>query len=374
MPIYLDNSSTTFPKPPAVVEAIARYLTDCGVNVSRGGYRAAYAAEDLVFSTRERLAALFRAPDCKCVCFTKNVTESLNVLLKGFLRPGDHVLVSSMEHNAVMRPLRQLEAQGVSFSRVPCRSDGTLIFEAMAGLLQPNTRLVVMSHASNVCGTLLPIAAVGAFCQEHGLRVFVDSAQTAGVFPIDMEAMHIDALAFTGHKGLLGPHGTGALWVREDVKLAPLRQGGTGSASESMFQPRMMPDALESGTLNLPGIAGLRAGLREALAHREEAHAAAVALCDGMRAELQGMPGVRVYTPERASLLSFGVAGIASQEVAAALDGMGIAVRGGLHCAPGVHRFLGTLESGAVRVSPGIYNTKQDAQALLLAVERINKG
>ena len=229
-PIYLDNASTSFPKPPQVAQAMFDYVTGCGCNIGRGGYEGAYQAEETVLRTRQQLCRLFHGPDSRCVAFTKNITESLNVLLKGLLRPGDHVLVSAMEHNAVMRPLRQLEAQGVSFSRVPCRSDGTLIFEAMAGLLQPNTRLVVMSHASNVCGTLLPIAAVGAFCQEHGLRFFVDSAQTAGVFPIDMEAMHIDALAFTGHKGLLGPQGIGGFALREDLaaELTPLIAGGTG--------------------------------------------------------------------------------------------------------------------------------------------------
>lgn len=376
MPIYLDNSSTTFPKPPAVVEAIARYLTDCGVNVSRGGYRAAYAAEDLVFSTRERLAALFRAPDCKCVCFTKNVTESLNVLLKGFLRPGDHVLVSSMEHNAVMRPLRQLEAQGVSFSRVPCRSDGTLIFEAMAGLLQPNTRLVVMSHASNVCGTLLPIAAVGAFCQEHGLRFFVDSAQTAGVFPIDMEAMHIDALAFTGHKGLLGPQGIGGFALREDLaaELTPLIAGGTGSMSASLEMPPTLPDRYEAGTPNLPGIMGLGAALRYLLEVGPDAlHKREMALTDRFLTGLRGNEHIRVPGPAdargRVGVISVDFLRQDNAEVAFQLEEQyGILTRCGLHCAPLAHKTLGTYPEGTVRFSVGYATTEEEVDAAIRAI------
>ena len=206
---------------------------------------------------------------------------------------------------------------------------------------------------------------------RHGALMLVDCAQTAGHLPLTPIPWGASMVAMPGHKGLLGPHGTGALWVREDVKLAPLRQGGTGSASESMFQPRMMPDALESGTLNLPGIAGLRAGMKEALCRRQEAHARTVELCDWMREALLNLPGIRVYTQPGAALLSFNVEGIASQEVAAVLDGADIAVRGGLHCAPGAHRFLGTLETGVVRVSPGLYSTRADAMALVDAVKRI---
>ena len=215
--IYLDNASTTFPKPACVPEAMLRYITGCGSNIARGDYSAAYSAEEMVFETRERICSLFGGEDSRCVVFTKNVTESLNVLLKGLLRPGDHVLVSSMEHNAVMRPLRQLEAQGVTFSRIPCCADGTLIAEAAEPLLRPSTRAVVMTHASNVCGTLLPIAEMGELCRQHGLLFLVDSAQTAGVFPIDMQAMHISALAFTGHKGLYGPQGTGGFVLRPEL-------------------------------------------------------------------------------------------------------------------------------------------------------------
>ena len=216
-PIYLDNASTSFPKPACVPDAVYRYMTACGSNVSRGGYRSAYSAEELVFETRERLCALFHGGDARCVVFTPNITTSLNLLLKGFLRPGDHVLVSSMEHNAVMRPLRQLEAAGVTFDRVPCNPDGTLRLSEAEALVRENTKLFVCLHASNVCGTLLPIKEIGTFCKRHQIRFFLDSAQTAGVFPIDMQTCHIDAVAFTGHKGLRGPQGTGGIVLREEL-------------------------------------------------------------------------------------------------------------------------------------------------------------
>ena len=231
-----------------------------------------------------------------------------------------------------------------------------------------------MTHMSNVLGVAQDVAAVGALCRRRGALFLVDAAQTAGHLSLTPAAWGCSMLALPGHKGLLGPHGTGALRVAADVRLAPMRQGGTGSVSESMFQPRMMPDALESGTLNLPGIAGLRAGLRVALAHREETHENAVSLCAQMREALLSIPGVRVYTPKGASLLSFNIEGIASQEAASALDEAGIAVRGGLHCAPGVHRFLGTLETGAVRVSPGISSTREDARQLVEAVARLARS
>ena len=373
--IYLDNAATSFPRPACVARAMSDALTQCGANPGRAGHRLALAAGRIVEGCREDLAAMLGETDASRVAFACNATDALNMAIHGVVRTGDHVVTTLLEHNSVLRPLSELSRSGaITLSIVPPDAQGMIRAQDVAQAMTPRTRLVAMTHMSNVLGAAQDVAAVGMLCRRRRVLLLVDCAQTAGHLPLTPRAWGAALLAMPGHKGLLGPHGTGALWVREDVQPAPLRQGGTGSASESMFQPRMMPDALESGTLNLPGIAGLRAGMREALAHREEAHAAAVALCSGMRAELLDLPGVRVYTPEGASLVSFNVEGIASQEVAAALDGMGIAVRGGLHCAPGVHRFLGTLESGAVRVSPGIYNTKQDAQALLMAVRRIARG
>ena len=372
--IYLDNAATSFPRPAAVARAMTDALTRCGGNPGRAGHALALAAGRTVEGCREAIAAMLGETDATRVVFACNATDALNMAIHGVLRTGDHVVTTLLEHNSVLRPLSELSRSGaITLTIVPPDARGMIRVEDVSRALTPRTRLVAMTHMSNVLGVAQDVAAVGAVCRKRGVLLLVDCAQTAGHLPLTPRAWGAALLAMPGHKGLLGPHGTGALWVREDVKPAPLRQGGTGSASESMFQPRMMPDALESGTLNLPGIAGLRAGLREALAHREEAHAATAALCDGMRAELQGLPGVRVYTPAGASLLSFGVAGIASQEVAAALDGMGIAVRGGLHCAPGVHRFLGTLDVGAVRVSPGIYNMREDMTALARAVEKMAK-
>ena len=261
--IYLDNASTSFPKAPGVAEAMYDYVKNCGCNVSRGGYDEAYQAEEQVLDTRQRLTRLFHGPDCRNVVFTKNITESLNVLLKGLLRSGDHVLVSAMEHNAVMRPVVQLAGRGVAFDRIPCGADGSLRMEEAEKLLRPETKAVVMLHGSNVCGTLMPAEKMGAFCRRHGLVFILDTAQTAGVFPIDMEAMHIDALAFTGHKGLLGPQGIGGFLLRPELvgRIEPLLSGGTGSVSHLEEVPAFMPDRFEAGTLNLPGIMGLHAAL-----------------------------------------------------------------------------------------------------------------
>ena len=371
--IYLDNAATSFPKPEGVSACMKRYMDSVGATINRSVYGAAQDAGLVTLRLRERLARLFSFPEKPThAILTPGATAGLNFIFKGFLRPGDHCIVSAMEHNAVMRPLLQLS--GVEFDRIPCDAEGKFDPADMLPLIRPNTRLCVLAHGSNVCGTVQDAAAVGAICAQHGIAFALDAAQTAGHIPIDFQALGLSALCAPGHKGLLGPHGTGALWVRNGVTLAPLRQGGTGSASESMFQPRMMPDSLESGTLNLPGIAGLDAGMRFALAHAREAHETTAALCGMMREALQNMTNVRVYTKEGASLLSFNVEGMASQVVAAALDEQNIAVRGGLHCAPGVHRFLGTLNIGAVRVSPGLMNTAAEAKKLIDAVWRIAKG
>ena len=272
--IYLDNASTTFPKPREVADAVYQYMTGVGSNIGRGGYTSAYAAEEAVFAARQLLCDFFGGEDAKNVVFTKNITEALNVIIRGLLQPGDHVLVSAMEHNAVMRPLqligRELEAgeqapaAEISFSRIPCDKEGNLQLEALPKLVQQRTKAVLMTHASNVCGTLLPLARVGEFCQDKGLLLLVDSAQSAGVFPINMQQLHIDALAFTGHKGLLGPQGIGGFVLREHMvkRLAPFIVGGTGSLSHTESTPRFMPDKFEAGTLNLPGIMGLADAVR----------------------------------------------------------------------------------------------------------------
>lgn len=382
--IYLDNGSTSFPKPACVPDAVFRYMTACGSNVGRGGYEAAYDAEELVFETRERLCTLFHGEDARCAVFTPNITVSLNVLLKGFLHPGDHVLVSSMEHNAVMRPLRQLEAQGVTFDRVPCREDGTLPLEAAEHLLRENTKLFVCLHASNVCGTLLPVAEIGAFCKRHHLRFFLDSAQTAGVFPIDMQKMNLDAVAFTGHKGLLGPQGTGGIVMREDLSkaLTPLLSGGTGSMSHTEFMPEFLPDRFEAGTMNLPGIAGLHAALgflQETGLDTIRAHELGLTkrFLDGIaplaeegRLRLIGLPG----TENRTGVVSLQTPKHELAEIAAALDErFGISTRVGLHCAPAAHKTLGTFPTGTIRFSFGFFNTEEDVDCAVSALGTLTK-
>ena len=262
--IYLDNGATSFPKPAEVSDAVYEYMTKVGTNINRGGYQAAYDLEGIVFETREILKDMFGADDCKNVVFTKNVTESINIVLKGFLKPGDHVLCSSMEHNAVMRPLVQLEKQGVEFDRIPASDKGELVLSAVESMIKPNTKAIVMTHASNLVGTINPVESVGLIAHKHGIKMIVDSAQTAGVIPINMKDMHIDALCFTGHKSLLGPQGIGGFVLDEDMisQIDPIISGGTGSISHSEEIPDFMPDRFESGTMNLPGIVGLNAGLK----------------------------------------------------------------------------------------------------------------
>lgn len=383
--IYLDNAATSYPKPEEVAQAVYEYMTQLGSNINRGCYADAYSAEELVYETRQLLNDLFHGEDCRNVVFTKNVTEALNVLLKGFLHPGDHVLVSAMEHNAVMRPLVQLAKTGVSFSRVPCTEDGTLCMDAMEGFLTEHTRAVVMTHASNVCGTVMPIAQVGQFCRCHNLKLIVDCAQTAGILPIDMEAMGIDALAFTGHKGLLGPQGIGGFLLREGMVSAvePLLSGGTGSISHTEEIPDFMPDRFEPGTPNLPGIMGLRAGLlwlRETGTEAVRTHEAQLTerfLTGLLSLEEEGL--IRIVGKKtakgRTGVVSIRTLKTDPAQAAFLLDeNWGIQTRVGLHCAPAAHKTLGTFPEGTVRFSFGWYNTTEDVDTALKALKEVCHG
>ena len=382
--IYLDNASTTFPKPKAVPEAMYHYMTRSGSNIDRGCYDRAYAVEELVYETRQMLCSLFGGEDCRNVAFTKNVTESLNVILKGLLKPGDHVLVSSMEHNAVMRPLVQLEKQGISFSRIPCRRDGSLILEEMAPLVKKENRAVVMTHASNVCGTMMPYEQVGAFCRERGLLFIADTAQTAGVWPLDMEHMKIDALAFTGHKGLLGPQGIGGFLLSEKLlpQMESLIAGGTGSISHTEVMPDFMPDRFEAGTMNLPGIVGLHAGLgwiRETGMEQIRSHELALT-----RQFLEGLKSMDPYekrlrvvgkkdTEGRTGVVSVQTVRRELAQTAYELDVQyGIMTRVGLHCAPSAHQTLGTFPTGTIRFSFGWWNTREEAALALQALDELS--
>lgn len=390
--IYLDNASTTFPKPREVADAVYQYMTGVGSNIGRGGYTSAYAAEEAVFVARQLLCDFFGGEDAKNVVFTKNVTEALNVIIRGLLQPGDHVLVSAMEHNAVMRPLqligRELEpgeqapAAEISFSRIPCDKEGNLQLEALSKLVQQRTKAVLMTHASNVCGTLLPLARVGEFCQDKGLLLLVDSAQSAGVFPINMQQLHIDALAFTGHKGLLGPQGIGGFVLREHMvkRLAPFIVGGTGSLSHTESTPRFMPDKFEAGTLNLPGIMGLAAGVRwlnqRGLASLR-AHELALTeqlLTGLLDLEQQGLLRIvgRRDIVQRTSVVSIAATKQDLAVVAHRLnEEYGIATRVGLHCAPNAHKTLQTYPTGTLRFSMGWHNNEEDIDAALKALREV---
>ena len=380
--IYLDQACTSFPKAPGTAEAVFRYMTECGSNVSRGGYAEAYSAEELIYDTRMQLCRLFGGKteqDPKNVIFTKNVTESLNILIKGLLRPGDHVLVSSMEHNAVMRPLVQLAKRGVRFDRIPCAADGSMDPAEAEKLIGPATKAVIMLHASNVCGTVLPVTEIGAVCRKHGIRFILDTAQTAGVLPVCMETLGADAIAFTGHKGLLGPQGTGGFLIRDGLasELEPLIAGGTGSISHTEEIPDFLPDRFEAGTLNLPGIAGLHAALEWLLAQPEGSIAAhekrltAIFLEKMEEPEAEGL--IRIVgkhgTEGRVGVVSILPLCMDPAELAFRLDDQyGIAVRVGLHCAPAAHKTLGTWPTGTVRFSFGISNTEAEAEEAARAV------
>ena len=390
--IYLDNASTTFPKPREVADAVYQYMTGVGSNIGRGGYASAYAAEEAVFAARQLMCDFFGGEDAKNVVFTKNVTEALNVIIRGLLQPGDHVLVSAMEHNAVMRPLqllgRELEAgeeapaDAISFSRIPCDSEGNLELEALPRLVQQRTKAVIMTHASNVCGTLLPIDKVGDFCKQRGLLFIVDSAQSAGVFPINMQQLHIDALAFTGHKGLLGPQGIGGFVLREHMvkRLAPFIVGGTGSLSHTESTPRFMPDKFEAGTLNLPGIMGLAAGVRwlnqrgMASLRAHELALTEQLLTGLLDLEQQGLLRIvgRRDIVQRTSVVSIAATKQDLAVVAHRLnEEYGIATRVGLHCAPNAHKTLQTYPTGTLRFSMGWHNNEEDIGAALKALREV---
>lgn len=382
MSVYLDNAATTFPKPQVVADAVYAYMTRSGMNVGRGSYESAAEAENAVFETREQLASIFGANDCSNVAFTRNVTESLNLLLKGLLHEGDHVIVSSMEHNAVMRPLVQLQKRGVTFTRARCDQAGALVPGTLEECLQPKTKMVCMLHASNVTGTTMPLVDVGEFCSRHRLLFVVDTAQTAGLLPVDMPSMHIDAVAFTGHKGLLGPQGIGGVVLREGLaqKVEPLVAGGTGSISDRETIPGFMPDRLEAGTPNLPGIAGLHA----ALGWLEKAGPKTVLAYElgltcrflEMAAPLEAAGLVRICGRRgcegRVGVVSLAIPVADAAQVAALLDERyGIMCRVGLHCAPSAHKTIGTFPAGTIRFSFGHANTEDEVDFAVNALEEI---
>ena len=381
--IYLDQASTSFPKAPGVAQAMMDYLTMNGVNVNRGCYSSAYSAEEVIYETRQLLAELFHFSKCKNVIFTPNVTTSLNFILKGFLKPGDHILVSAMEHNAVMRPVVQLASLGISFDRIPCRTDGSMILEKVEELIRPETKAIVTLHASNVCGTRMPLDALGEICQRHQLYFVVDSAQTAGIVPINMDKMHIDALAFTGHKGLRGPQGTGGFLVSQELaeQMEPLISGGTGSVSHTEEIPNFMPDRFESGTPNLPGIYGLHEALLFLKTHSLQAiNEKELSLTGYFLEQLQTLDDtgrhIRIIgkkdLTDRNAVVSIQTPEIDMSQVAWQLDNeYGVMTRVGLHCAPNAHKTLGTYPAGTIRFSFGPENTKNELDFAIQGLKKI---
>lgn len=378
---YLDNAATSFPKPQGVSDRMKEYMDTVGATINRSVYGAAQDAGLQTLLLRESLGRLFHFPEPPThVILTPGATAGLNMIIKGFLKPGDHCIVSSMEHNAVMRPLLQLE--GVEFDRIPCNREGLLDPRDVEPLIRPNTRLLIMAHGSNVCGAVQDAQAVGQICAKHGIAFALDVAQTAGHIDIDFEKWGLSALAAPGHKGLLGPSGIGVLLLKDSFakQLTPLIAGGTGSASDSEYLPEYLPDRFESGTPNLPGIYGLSASVeflqREGL---EKLHAHEMQLCEAFLEGLKGIPGAVVCGPQglehRVGVISLDFPGLDNAEVAYRLESeFGILTRCGLHCAPSAHKTLGTFPRGTVRFSPGFASTQEDVDTALAAIRAVCEG
>jgi cysteine desulfurase family protein len=377
--MYFDNAATSYPKPEEVYAVADRFFRESAANPGRSGHRMAVDADAVIARARSALAALLNAPQPERLVWTANGTEAINLALKGFLRSGDHVVTTALEHNAVARPLRALGRKGVEVTRVPCPR-GRFDLESFVAALRPETRLVAMTHASNVTGEVLPVGEVAAACRERGIRTLVDAAQTAGTVPLDVERMGLDLVAMPGHKGLLGPPGTGALYIGEGIELETLREGGTGSLSELDTQPEELPSRFESGTLNSVGIAGLGAAVEwihitspETIRRRE------AALVEQLWLGLADTPGVRLYGPrpgpERAAIVSLNLEGWEPGDAAAVLDQrFDVQCRPGLHCAPWAHQSLGTFPSGTVRLSPGFFNTEREVECVVEAVRQMAGG
>lgn len=363
MEVYFDNAATSYPKPPSVYEAINFTLQHVGANPGRGEHSLSQSANRIIFEARETIAEFFNIPNSRNIVFTSNGTEAINLALKGFLKPGDHGIISSMEHNSVVRPLNSLKNDGVNVTIVQCDKEGKLNPDYVFKEIKKNTRLIVLTHASNVTGTILPVEEIGEIAAKKGIPLLVDAAQTAGTIPIDVVRNSISLLACPGHKSLLGPQGTGFLYICEGFNLKPLIEGGTGSNSELSEQPDFLPDRFQSGTLNTPGIAGLKAGIEfinkksiQTIKEHEDM------LSNTFINKLKEINRVRIYSPlsikEKTAVVSFNIKGKDSADIATALDEKyQIMVRVGLHCSPYAHKTIGTFPDGTIRVSFSIFNT-----------------
>ena len=379
--IYFDNAATSWPKPPEVNAAMQKYMREIGANPGRSGHRLSVEAARIIYDVREKLAQLFNVYDPLRIVLTKNATEALNIAILGFLKPGDHVITSSMEHNSVMRPLRAMEHRGIGLTVISSDKSGIINPAQISASIKNNTKGIFITHASNVTGTIMPVADIGRIAREHGLVFCVDAAQTAGCYPIDVKAMNIDLLAFTGHKSLFGPSGTGGLYIREGLekRIEPLCVGGTGSRSEVEEQPDFMPDRYEAGTPNTVGIAGLQAGLDFVLStgvseikHKEEG------LVEMFIEGIRNVPGMILYgktdAQKRTPVVSFNIDGMDPADVALKLDErFKIMARSGIHCAPSAHKTIGTYPKGAVRFAFSYFNTQEQVAKAIEALRKISK-
>jgi len=380
--IYFDNAATSWPKPPGTIAAMQNYLQNIGGSPGRSGHRLSIEVARIIFDTREKLAQLFNVSNPLRIILTRNATEALNIAVFGYLKQGDHAITSGMEHNSVMRPLRAMEKRGVGITVVPCDIDGLIDPGHIAGAIKKNTKAIFITNASNVTGTIMPVSDIGRIAREHGLVFCVDAAQTAGCYPIDVVEMNIDLLAFTGHKSLLGPSGTGGLYIREGLEksIEPICVGGTGSRSEVEEQPDFMPDRYEAGTPNTVGIAGLKAGVEFVLSkgvdqikNKEEK------LVKMFMEGVSDLPGIILYGQEsvarRTPVVSFNIAGMDPAAVALELDEhFGIMSRSGLHCAPAAHKTIGTYPMGTVRFSFSYFNMEEQIISSIEALRKISKS
>lgn len=377
--IYFDNAATSWPKPDVMIAAMMDFNKNIGANPGRSGHRLSIEAARIVFNARETVASLLNAQDPDTIIFTRNATEAINIILHGFLRPHDHVITSSMEHNSVMRPLHDLVTQGIELTVVPCSQEGVLDPSDIERAVKKNTKLIITTHASNVTGTIMPVSDIAGIAKGHGVVYCVDAAQTAGSLPIDVKKHGIDILIFTGHKSLYGPQGTGGFYIRPGLEkmVEPLEQGGTGSRSEYEEHPDFMPDRFESGTPNTIGIAGLAAGARYILdLGIEKIRKKEVSLTAKFLDAISAIEGIRVYggldPHKRTAVVSFTIDGILASEVSYTLDKQyNIMSRPGLQCAPSAHRTIGSFPEGTVRFSFGIFNTEEEIRLAIKALEHI---
>lgn len=377
--IYLDNAATTYPKPQKVYDSMMDCMKNYCANPGRSGHKLAMKSAREIYDTRENIAKLFNIENPMNIIFTSNATDSLNIAIKGVVNEGDHIITTSMEHNSVIRPIKSLEKYGIENTIVDCDKEGFLNIENIKNAIKPNTKLIVTTHASNVCGTLIDIKSVGEIAKENNILYLVDASQTAGVYEIDVKSINVDMIAAPGHKCLFGPQGTGILYIREGLNINISKEGGTGSKSEDLFQPDILPDKYESGTHNTPGIVGLNEGVKfiletgiENIREYEEQ------LCEYMLNKLKEVPNIIIYGPsdstQRAAVISINIDKMDSGELTFLLDSeYDIATRSGIHCSPLAHKTLGTLEQGAVRFSLSYFNTKDDIDKAIDALKDICK-